>query len=366
MNALNPMRPEGSPLPAAGDAPMRGGLVLGSARCGSTLVSQVLRLHPDVLSLSELFSTAGPHAFRPARPGATISGARFWQRLATPSRALSRMGNPALAPAEFLYGRQPSPAFDPFFCPPVLAVTLPHLSDDPDALFQRIGARAALRPDLPLADHYRALFADLAGDAGGKVWVERSGGSLAAAGTLRAMFPEARPVLLLRDGPDTALSMRDYPAARLAIWMWRRLRPLGIDLLGQRSHYGRGALWPAISAIGGRIGVGAILSRRPSLKDCGAFWSAVTLAGLRGLDGAKPLVLHYEDLCRQPRSQLVRLGIYLTGRAPADWLDAASALPRPRPSRAAALPEADRRVLLNACERGEFALAAAGMARRAA
>lgn len=359
---MNAVLPEGLP-PADSGAGMRGGLILGSARCGSTLVSQMVRLHPEMLSLSELFSTAGPHAWRPAR-GQGLGGARFWQRLATPSRALSQMGNPNLAPDEFLYGSQPAPAHDPFFCPPILAVTLPHLSTDPDGLFDRIGARARLRPEMPLADHYRALFSDLARESGGRVWVERSGGSLAAAGTLREMFPEARPVLLLRNGPETALSMRDYPAARLAIWMWRRLRPFGINLLGPRGHYGRGAIWPLISAIGGRIGLGRILSKRPGLRDCGAFWSAVTVAGLRGLEGARPLVIHYEDLCRHPRSQLVRLGIYLTGLAPEPWLQAAGALPRTRPSRLAELDARDRRALQAGCERGEFALASAGLARR--
>ncbi len=356
---------EAAPLRAADPSgqPMRGGLILGSARCGSTLLSQVLRLHPDILSLSELFSTAGPHAFRPVR--ARISGAAFWHRLATPSAALSQLANPDIAPDEFLYGRVADPAHDPYACPPLLAVTLPHLSERPDDLFARLAAAAKARPDLPLADHYRALFADLAGEAGGKrIWVERSGGSLAAAGTLRGLFPEARPVLLLRNGADTALSMRDYPAARLAIWMWSRLRPLGIDLLGPRGHYGRGALWPVIAAIGGQVGVRRILSRRPGLRESGAFWSAVTIAGLRGLGGARPLVLHYEDLCARPRSELARLGIYLTGRAPEDWLNAASGLPRVRPSRVDQLPGPERDILTRAVERGEFALAAAGLARR--
>lgn len=344
-------------------AAMQGGLILGTARCGSTLLSRILRLHPDILSLSELFSTAGAHAFRPARPDASITGARFWHRLATPSRALSQMGNPGLAPQEFLYGSQPEPAYDPYFCPPILAVTLPHLCDDPDALFDRIGARAATRGPQPLADHYRALFADLA-DGQRRVWVERSGGSLTASGTLRQMFPEARPVLLLRDGADTALSMRDYPATRLAIWMWRRLRPFGIDLLSAQAHFGRGAIWPLISAIGGRVGVGRILSRVPDLHDCGAFWSAVIQAGLSGLRGTKPLVLHYENLCRDPRPQLTRLGTYLTGQAPTDWLKAASALPRLRESAVTALSAADRRRLLAACQPGQEALAKAGMAPR--
>ena len=335
-------------------APEAGGLILGSARCGSTLVSRILRLHPHVLSLSELFATAGPHAFRPGR----LSGARFHARLATPSRAFSTIANPEAAPGEFLYGAVPRPAHDPYHCPPLLAVTLPHLSEDPDALLAALGVEARSRGAHDMADHYRALFASLARHVGGRrVWVERSGGSLVAAGTLLAMFPEARPVLLLRDGPDTALSMRDYPAARVAIWAWRRLRPLGIDLLGEAGHYGRGAAWPLVAALGGLGALRRVAAARPSLADCGAFWSDVTCRGLRRLAGHAPLVVRYEALCRAPKAEIERLGLYLAGTAPEGWLAAAEVLPGVRPSRLAALESGERDALLAACAPGEDALA---------
>ena len=335
-------------------APKAGGLILGSARCGSTLVSRILRLHPEILSLSELFATAGPHAFRPRR----VSGARFHARLSTPSRAFSTIANPDAAPGEFLYGEVSRPAHDPYRCPPILAVTLPHLSDDPDALLEKLGAEARERGTHDIADHYRALFAALSRHVGGRrVWVERSGGSLVAAGTLLAMFPEARPVLLLRDGPDTALSMRDYPAARVAIWAWRCLRPLGIDLLGETGHYGRGAAWPVVAALGGLGALRRIVATRPSLADCGAFWSDVTRRGLHRLDGHAPLVIRYEALCRTPKPEIERLGLHLAGTAPEGWLAAAEVLPKVRPLRIAALEPADRDALLAACAPGEDALA---------
>ena len=330
-----------------------GGLILGSARCGSTLVSRILRLHPDILSLSELFAAAGSYAFRPAR----VSGARFWARLSTPSRAFSAIANPEAAPGEFLYGAAPYPAHDPWRCPPILAVTLPHLSDDPDALFAALGAEARSWGVRDLGDQYRALFAALARHAGGRrVWVERSGGSLVATRTLLSTFPDARPVLLLRDGAETALSMRDYPAARVAIWAWRRLRPFGIDLLGKASHYGRGAAWPLVAALGGHGVVRRIAATRPSLTDCGAFWSAVTSAGLRALKGQAPLVVRYEDLCRAPRPEIERLGLHLAGNAPEIWLTAAERLPRQRPGRVLSLRPGERDELMRACAPGEDAV----------
>lgn len=332
---------------------MRGALVLGSARCGSTLVSRILNAHPDVLSVSELFAAVGHNAFRPSRP----DGARFWSHLATPSRAMSQVANPDAAPSEFLYGRVPQPAHDPWNCPPILAVTLPHLTDAPDAMFDALAGEMRLRQAAPLADHYRALFAAMGRQVGGRqIWVERSGGSLVATATLRDMFPEAALVLLARSGADTALSMRDYPAARLAIWCWRRLGPLGIDLLHPQRHFGRGAVWPLV-ALGGRWGVRRIVAHRPSLTDAGAFWSEVMVRGLQGLRGARPMILRHEDLCRDPRIWIETLARHLGISVPAAWLDQTAQMPQRRTSRLQALSTQDRDELAHACAPGEAALA---------
>ncbi|WP_104491266.1 sulfotransferase [Paracoccus denitrificans] len=334
---------------------LRGGLILGSARCGSTLVSQILNAHPAVLSVSELFAAAGHNAFRPGH----LDGARFWAHMATPSRAMSQVANPDAAPSEFLYGRVPQPAHDPWNCPPILAVALPHLSENPDAMFDMLAEHMRRRPAAPLAAHYDALFQAMARQVGGReIWVERSGGSLVASATLREIFPDAALVLLTRNGPDTALSMRDYPAARLAIWCWRRLGPMGLDLLHPRRHFGRGAAWPLIAAISGRSGVRRIVARRPGLAEIGAFWSALTIRGLQGLGNARPMILRYEDLCRDPRIWIERLGAHLQAGAPAAWLDRTVGLPQPRPSRLAALSSAERDEIEHACAPGEAALAA--------
>ena len=43
-------------------------LVLSTGRCGSTLISDVLNTHPEVLSLSEFFANVGMKAFVRKRP----------------------------------------------------------------------------------------------------------------------------------------------------------------------------------------------------------------------------------------------------------------------------------------------------------
>lgn len=329
--------------------------VLGSARCGSTLVSRVIRMHPELLSLSEVFSTAGPHAF----PQGRISAARFWRGLSRPTRLGAAMGNPTRAPDEFLYGAQSGCRFDPHFCPPILSVALPHLSDRPDALFHWLGQVALQAPRQDAGAHYRHIFGALAQRMGRRVWVERSGGSVVAAATLQELFPQARFVWLTRNGADTVLSMRDYPAARMAVWMWKRLRPLGLDLLAPGGHYGRAGVWRWLQAAGGVMPKAPILDRRPDLADVAAFWSHMMIRGAQAMAAIPPgriLHLSYEALTRDPAAQLARLGDFLAGSAPEDWLRRAAALPRTRPSRADALPANTRARLLDACAPGEAAV----------
>lgn len=338
---------------------MRGAFVLGSARCGSTLVSDVLRLHPALLSLSEVLSTAGPNAF----PHGRISAARFWRGLARPTRFASAIANPDRAPREFLYGRgapsQFDPQFDPWFCPPILQIALPHLSDDPDALFHWLERHALAAPRQDAGAHYRDLFTALAVRQERQFWVERSGGSIIAVGTLLRLFPGARYLLLTRDGPDTVLSMADYPATRIAVWMWKRLRPFGIDLMAPGSHYGRGRIWRVLQASGGMFPVARILDTRPDLADVGAFWSAMMQHGARAMAAipqGQLAHLSYESLVRDPRPQLDAIGGFLADHAPQDWLDRAAALPQERPSRQRDLSPFERHRLRESCAPGEAAI----------
>ncbi|MDO5606032.1 MAG: sulfotransferase [Paracoccus sp. (in: a-proteobacteria)] len=333
---------------------MAGTLLLGPARCGSTLISRMLADHPAVLSLSECFAMIGPRAFRPD----FCDGPAFWRALSEPLPGMSRIGNPDTAPDEFLYHLAARRAHDPWRCPPLLAITLPHLSDDPDALFDALRPVIMARGYGPLAGHYLALFGELArgrGPAPG-VWAERSGGSLAAAGVLTRMFPQARRIVLLRAGADTALSLRDYIPGRLAIWLWRNGMGL-IDPISVRGHLGRGAVWPLMARVGGVLPLGPVLRRRPSLRDCGRFWSALMCRGEAALAGGPVLTLRYEDLLADPRAGARRLGMAVADAAPASWLARAAALPRARAARLAGLDRADRDILLEACAPGEGAAA---------
>ncbi|WP_112310225.1 sulfotransferase [Pseudogemmobacter bohemicus] len=344
---------------------MNGAFILGSARCGSTLVSDLIRLHPELLSLSEVFSTAGARAF----PHGRLTARQFWRGLARPTRIGTLAGNPKRAPREFLYGSQKGNRHDPFHCPPLLQVALPHLSAAPDDLFDALAAEVAGYPRQSVADHYRQLFDGMARRQNRRVWVERSGGSLVATRTLAALFPKARLVLLTRSGPETVLSMCDYPATRLAARMWHRLRGIGIDLLDPLRHYGRGRVWPVLQALSFAMPVTPMLDDPAEPELLARFWSEMMIRGARelaALPASRWQPLSYEALVAAPERELTALAKALGVDAPASWLSEAGALPLPRPSRAAQLAVKDRARLEAACAPGEAALAALTASRSAA
>lgn len=321
---------------------MRGCFVLGASRCGSTMLSQMLRPHPAILSLSELLTNQATAGLLPG----PVSGPDFWARLARPGRLQRKLVNPDAAPDEFLYHHVAPRRFDPYACPPILAVTLPHLFTDPDSVFDRLEGHFVAQPSRPLADHYRALFDRLAVETGRNHWVERSGGSLIAARTLARDFPEARFVILLRDGRDVALSMQRYLPARMAIWFWRNAGRLGLNVLSPDGHIGR-ARWIDLAArLGGRmLPINRVLATEPSLQDCAQFWSALTRSGLSGVKQIAPdrrLVLHYDDLVRDPLAVLTRLMCFLGEDAAPDWLTRAAKVPRVIRPRRLDLPDAQQ------------------------
>lgn len=336
---------------------MAGAFILGSARCGSTLVSDLIRLHPDLLSLSEVFSTAGARAFPPGK----LSARQFWRGLARPTRIGTLAGNPARAPREFLYGRQEGNRYDPCHCPPLLQVALPHLTDAPDALFDALAGEVLAHARQSVADHYRQMFDAMARRRGRQIWVERSGGSLVATRTLAQLFPEAPLVLLTRSGPETVLSMSDYPATRLAARMWQRLRGIGIDLMDPGSHYGRGRIWRVLQALSFAMPVTTMLDRPADPLLLARFWSQMMVTGARELAALPRARWHhmsYEALVAEPEPVLTALAGALGVSAPPRWLREAGARPVRRPSRAARLSAADQARLIAACAPGEAALRA--------
>lgn len=291
--------------------------VVSSGRCGSTAVSDTLRMHPRVLSLSEFFRCIGTRAFQPGQ----FTSERFWRLLTEPRQHMTAILRYHLEPPEILYRLGPNRRYGrESGVPPILLVTLPHLSNEPERLFDEIHDFAMSLPTQPLPDHFRSLFAWLAQRFCRDAIVERSGASLAMVPSLACSFPEARFIHLYRDGRRVAVSMSRHIIFRL----WLAVRhaagsslPEGIlDELGSRVladlPVPEAARLPAMSQ-DGRIrlmlqamGPAADQEQSPVWR-FGTAWTGLVLAAaatLNGLDAGRLFSLDFDDLLTAPEFAL--------------------------------------------------------------
>jgi hypothetical protein len=326
------------------DGPAR--FVVGTGRCGSTLMSRMLAEHPGVVSLHEVFT--GLDWGRRFADG-EHTGAEVADLLSTPNPVTHDALSRGYDAEEITYPFRPCDRFtrqDPL--PWILVSTLAHLDPDPDALFDRTMDWLGPRPAAPMAEHYRALFDWWTAGAGGSVWVERSGSSVDYVGDLARLFPEARIVHLHRDGAEVALSMRNHALYRLAVQLTYGVVPDGVDAADD-SPEGTDRL------------VRSWLEGTPPVELYGRYWSDQVERGtgaLAAVPAGQVLTVAFEDVVRDPAPHLDELARFLELPADPGFPERAAALVRGvPPARAPALAGPEREALDRACDRGRAALA---------
>ncbi len=329
--------------------------VVGTGRCGSTLLSRMLGKAPEVVSLFEFFN--GLDMSERFSPG-PISGkvlAELISREQPFVTAVLRRGYPV---EEITYpfadeatggrGRGKHRRGDPL--PWILVSTLPRLTDEPDALLEKVCQFAATLPEQPPRDHYLALFAWLGEEFGRSTWIERSGSSIDYAADLIRLYPNARFVHLHRAGAEVALSMREHHAYRLPISLLYDA-PLAS---GQRVSEAPPLDLHSPPEPGDTIS--QILASRPPAEYFGRYWADQILRGKPSLDALSPgrvLEIAFEDLVSRPEQTLAEVAQFLeldTARAGKSWIPIASRLVRGIPPlRAPGLDEREHESLLAAC-----------------
>jgi hypothetical protein len=323
--------------------------IVGTGRCGSTLLSTMIAKNPAVLSLFEFFNG--------------LDGTRRFQREPMPGAAYRDL---ICEVHPFLHmvlerGYDVPEVTYPFEAkgvrfdrksgvPWVLGVTLPRLSGEPDALYDALRGWLESQPARLPAEHARALFAWLMHRTGRAVWVERSGGALDYLGELDASFADARFLHIHRAGEEAALSMREHHAYRLAIMLTYQLAP------------GTGRSTEALRrAAPDDDRIGQLLESRPSAEYFGRFWTEQVRRGMAAvpkLDPQRYHALRFEDLMARPREVIAEVADFLgLPDAQKGWLDAAAALVRGAPpSRVLELPPAEAALLREACAPGNALL----------
>ncbi|MBO6519580.1 MAG: sulfotransferase [Rhodospirillales bacterium] len=328
-------------------------LILSTGRCGSTMVSDLLNRHPRVLSLSEFFVPLGPEGFAWQRP----DGERMWRTLSTQSAGLHAMLKDGHVVDEGLYDFDaPGARYVPGNVPPIVAVTLAHLTDDPEALYDDLEPLVRARPHMPLGDHYRALFGDLAQKFGRRVWVERSGGTLMYARKLMRLFPEARVIHVYRDGRDTAMSMSNHYNFRVLVGAMMQCRRLGIDVRRNFRAEKGSPLDVLVQQLAFRFLNVDKTAALPQLEDFARFWSDLIMIGteaFEGLPSDRLLNVRFEDVQQAPREHLRALIRFIDPSLEDEaWLDEVAAIPRPARSKFQTLPGDVQATLTKACAPG--------------
>ncbi len=330
-------------------------LVLGTGRCGSTLVSEILNEHPRVLSLSEFFSLVGPpRLFRSRR----LTGERMWELLSRQSRR-TRMMLRGRHNTDFLYPiDEPGARFSRDDVPPIMCATLPLLTEDYEALFDELGAVMREQPKQSPGAHLRYMFGWLSKKFGADVWAERSGASFPFAPILLHEFPEARIVHVYRDGRETAISMSRHYLFRMIAATLKRSKRLGLRPMAMMR---RRWLWrntaPWVEIIASRL----VRSEHQSLdtlalSDFAALWNSMIELGddiLAEVPADRVLNLKFEDLQSEPEQHLRRLIRFIDPDLEDEqWIREAAALPRPTPSKFAKLDPAEQAAVTEACRPG--------------
>jgi putative sulfotransferase len=312
--------------------------VVGTGRCGSTLLSLMLAEHRDVVSLHEFFT--GLDWSRRFADGvvtgdelADLIGAE--QPVTTAVLARGHTSDEIQYP--FGSAKARHTIGDPV---PWLSITmLSRLTDDPDEWYDEMKTFARSRPPSTMASHYLAVFEWATARAGGVRWIERSGSSIDYLGDLARVFPEARFVHIHRDGHEAALSIREHPFFRLGVAVFMDLFPDTADP---------------------EAAVSEVIDTAPPCWAVGRYWSDQVLRGfsaLPALDRSQFLQIRFEEVVTSPASALARIAEFFELDDDPDFLARGSALVRGvPPARFGLLAPDDQNELREACRPGQVLL----------
>ena len=317
------------------------------------MLSNMVRLHPELLSVSEFFTSLTSRAFRGRRP----AGETVFRRLNTLSPGGRALLTNGLFVDEFLYPLGPGARYGAGETPAILCTTLPHLTDDHERVWDELSAALRARGRAALAAHYRFVFEWLADRFGKRVWIERSGLSLPFVPTLARLFPDARFVHVHRDGRDTALSMSRHHYFRLRVESEELLLRVGMDPARPFNLIGTSPWGPFAEWLRFRLFTAERYRRTEiPLPAFGRFWSRLIVRGAAELDALPPdrvLSMRYETVLSDPERELRRF-IRFVGPEFEDgrWLEAARGLARKQAPRWTRLAADEQARLAAACEPG--------------
>jgi len=295
---------------------MERAIIISNGRSGSTLLSDLIVEEPQTCSVQEYFMSLAPWN----RSTEVLTGPEYWDVLSEPKEELSVLFRIGAPPKEIRYPAHGRYAGDLTGLPRILAVTLPALSDDPDALFDSLAEPVKRFPAQPVGAHHQAFLDLLAERAGKQRWVERSGGSSQITTSLLESFPAAKFVYLTRDWTATAKSMSKHSSFQIVQLRIEAMARYGVDPITAEP----GADVPAELAdyLPGRLTAETLRRRGDDQRLFLGLCAFMSSQAEQALADHPPAHLHrmaYEELVADPVGELTTLGEFLGFADPAGW-----------------------------------------------
>jgi len=305
--------------------------IIGTGRCGSTILSKMLDVHPDVCVLSEFLvgldavrkfgerDIGGEELAEICDCGMRSTGEfkKIVGHLKTPEIQFDLANPPpGVAPTNYRDGVYPE----------LILLPLATLFEDPTAAFDELVAFAAKQPTRRLSQQLTALFEWTTRRAGKTTWVERSGGTLAQLPELIELFPDARFLHIHRDPLDVARSMKTHNHMRLFALQHYGLRTengLGWDDLDESDLRDDGPMSPRLKALFDHD-----VPLEIFLRD----WNEMVLRGfasVKRLGVDQYSEISFEDLQQDPRRVLDHVADFLGLPEGDAWIEEAIGLLTP-------------------------------------
>jgi hypothetical protein len=317
--------------------------IIGTGRCGSTLLTNMLGQHPDLLVLSEFFVTMDrKNVFSPE----PISGKEFAEFIDREHFVVPPIRRRFIESKENLGDVPESERV-----PALMVSTIPMNSDQPLELYAELQEAVSAFLTQPRKQHFADLTDWLMRKTGKTEWLERSGPSAEYVPELVQQYPNAKYVHLHRNGPDNALSMMRNPYFQLVVSFFYN-PPTREDLLA--TEYG-----------GQRITRTDTLSRRLSTdflppERFAEYWSyelTLTYKALAQLNKDQYIDVRFEDLIAEPEATLVRIADFFELPQRDGWVAEAASLITGLPdSGFDQLPEDVQNAIRRECATGELLL----------
>ncbi|MDZ5782571.1 sulfotransferase [Marinococcus luteus] len=332
--------------------------IISTGRSGSTAVSNCIHLHPKLVSLSELILSVH-YNFGISGEGwkefdkQTWTGSEFWRLLAQkePVR-LAPYEKKGLYNKEVLYERTEHTLFnEKTGLPAIASITLPHLTDEPDKLYQELEGIVPAFPEGSLPEQYQRLFKWLQQRFDGDTSVERSGFSTDAVEYLIDMFPNAKYVFLYRNPREIAVAFNRFQTMKMGKAILKAMEEKGADPSDPSTEAEKLGSYRWLHP--DYFELEQLHQIDMPYQELGSWISKSLLHAGRVIEDLPETQQHwlrYEDLLKKPEKELRRLISFInppsaSQEANEQWIKAGAKLINPKPETWPELPE-DKRTAL--------------------